>query len=161
MKTTVLLIIIFLLVSCTGNKENPVVIEIIDTLTTSVTLERYDSEKKLNLEKKLKDNKVRKSFSDTILSIEYSTFIGQPVGNLIESFGQPLGFYYSGDPYGQLGSCYFKYCDSIQLRIAPDSLIYLKSYNSENNWNIDTFMNERIKSISIIKGMDVLLYVDQ
>ena len=156
-----IIIIIIFLSSCVGAKEKPDVIEIIDSLESRLPLEKYDSDKKLNLERKLKENNVHKSFSDTILSIDFSAFIGQPVGNLVESFGQPDGFFYSGDPYGQLGSCYFKYSDSIQLRVAPDSLLYLKKYNSENKWNIDTFMVERIRYLSIIKGMDVLLYVDK
>lgn len=135
MRITALSVIatIFLFISCTGNKEKISVIKVVDTSEDTLAIEKYDSDKKLILDNKLKEFNIRSSFLDTLLSIDYGAFIGIPIGDLIKAFGKPKGYFYSGDPYGSLGSCYFKYSDSIQLRIAPDSLIYLKKYNSQSS----------------------------
>lgn len=163
MRTIILLIILGMLylVSCSGNKEKQnIVVVSVDTIETIMPTEKFNFNKKMKLEKRLNENKIYTGFSDTILSIDYGAFIGQPIGNLINAFGKPNGYFYSGDPYGYLGSCYFEYRDSIQLRIAPEKLMFLKKYNAENNWNMDTFMMEKIRYISIIRGIDVWLYVD-
>lgn len=162
MKTIILFLISGMLIffSCTLRNDKQSVVITIDETKNIEPIEKYDIEKKLKLEKKLYENNIRKSFSDTILNIDYNCFIGQPIGTLINKFGKYNGYYFSGDPYGNLGSCYFEYSEGIQLRIAPDTLTYLKKFNAENKWNIDTFMMERIKYISIIKETDVWLYVD-
>ena len=100
-------------------------------------------------------------FSGKKLAFCTKHYIGLPIGLLLNRIGNPEGYFFSGDPYGEPGSCYLEYEDSIILRIAPKKLEYLKQYNSDNQWDMDTFRLEKIRYISINKGLEVLLFVDE
>jgi len=154
--------LIFLAYACNEGKKNQVsVVTIVDTTESSIPPIKFDKQKKQHLESKLIEAGVNKRLLDSLMTIDFSAFIGKPLGTLLDRIGNPKGYFFSGDPSGELGSCYLEYEDSIILRVAPKELQYLKHYNSNNQWNMDTLRFEKIRYISIIKGEEVYLYVDQ
>lgn len=165
MKNYLIIIGFCTLVSCKAQTEDSTeVIEIIDTNETDISHfdSPYTEKAKASLKNKMIEHGIDSDFMNKLLSIDYSGFLGKEVGLLLNKIGTEKEYYYSGDPQGYLGSCYFIYDNGIQIKIIPKKLEYLKEFDMDQNWDISLFKKEKIKSISITKdNEDVWLFVNK